>query len=92
MSDWIKILLGYLLAINLVTFVFYGVDKRRAQKEKWRIPERTLLFLPLIGGSVGALAGMYGFRHKTKHISFVVGVPVILLVQVALAVYLYYFK
>ena len=57
----------WLIAINLVTFAVYGADKRRARRGAWRVPEKTLFLLPLLGGSVGALLGMRGFRHKTKH-------------------------
>lgn len=78
----------WLIAINLVTFAVYGADKRRARRGAWRIPEKTLFLLPLLGGSVGALLGMRVFRHKTKHWYFVWGVPAILLAQLALAVWL----
>ena len=80
----------WLIAINLVTFAVYGADKRRARRGAWRVPEKTLFLLPLLGGSVGALLGMRVFRHKTKHWYFVWGVPAILLAQVALAVWLLY--
>ena len=65
------------------------VDKRKAVKKKWRIPEATLLFWAAIGGSVGALAGMYVFRHKTKHPKFTLGVPAILIAQIALGLWLW---
>ena len=78
----------WLVAINLVTFAVYGADKRRARRGAWRVPEKTLFLLPLLGGSVGALLGMRVFRHKTKHWYFVWGVPAILLAQLALAVWL----
>ncbi len=78
----------WLIAINLVTFAVYGADKRRARRGAWRVPEKTLFLLPLLGGSVGALLGMRVFRHKTKHWCFVWGVPAILLAQLALAVWL----
>ena len=78
----------WLIAINLVTFAVYGADKRRARRGAWRVPEKTLFLLPLLGGSVGALLGMRVFRHKTKHWNFVWGVPAILLAQLALAVWL----
>lgn len=78
----------WLIAINLVTFAVYGADKRRARRGGWRVPEKTLFLLPLLGGSVGALLGMRVFRHKTKHWYFVWGVPAILLAQLALAVWL----
>ena len=80
----------WLIAINLVTFAVYGADKRRARRGAWRVPEKTLFLLPLLGGSVGALLGMQVFRHKTKHWYFVWGVPAILLAQLALAAWLLY--
>ena len=78
----------WLIAINLVTFAVYGIDKRRARRGAWRVPDKTLFLLPLLGGSIGALLGMRVFRHKTKHWYFVWGVPAILLAQLALAVWL----
>ncbi len=75
----------WLVAINVVTFAVYGIDKRRARRGAWRVPEKTLFLLPLLGGSLGALLGMRVFRHKTKHWYFVWGIPAILLVQAALA-------
>lgn len=78
----------YLAGINIVTFALYGIDKRRAKKQRWRISERTLLLLPLIGGSVGGLLGMAVFHHKTRHWYFRVGLPVMFFAQAALAVYL----
>ncbi len=80
----------WLIAINLVTFAVYGADKRRARRGAWRVPEKTLFLLPLLGGSIGALLGMRVFRHKTKHWYFVWGVPAILLAQLALAAWLLY--
>ena len=77
------ILWGYLVLINLVTFAFYGMDKYKAKKGKWRIPEKTLLGLAVIGGSVGALCGTNYFHHKTKKLKFSVGVPAILAVHLA---------
>ena len=82
-------LLWYLAAVNVVTFTVYGIDKRKARRGAWRIPEKTLFLLPLLGGSVGALLGMKVFRHKTKHWYFVWGIPVILLAQLALTVWLW---
>ena len=83
------VLLVWLAVINLLTFIVYGADKRRARKGKWRVPEKTLFLLPLLGGSIGALLGMRVFHHKTKHWYFVWGIPAILLAQVALAVWIY---
>lgn len=82
-------LLWYLAAVNVVTFTVYGIDKRKARRGAWRIPEKTLFLLPLLGGSVGALLGMKVFRHKTKHWYFVWGIPIILLAQTALAAWLW---
>ena len=87
-----KYLLIYLALINLVTLVVYGADKRKAKKGKWRVPEKTLFLLAIIGGSIGALAGMYLFHHKTKHWYFKWGIPAILLLQIAVAVYIIYFR
>ena len=81
-----KILLAYLLVINLIAFAMYGLDKQRAIKDKWRIPEKTLLLVALFGGGVGAFAGMQTFRHKTKHWKFLIGVPACILLHIGLAV------
>ena len=78
---WKEIVI-YLIVINMLTFCVYGIDKRKAIRKQWRVPERTLLFRAVIGGSIGALAGMQVFRHKTRHLKFKLGVPGILVVQV----------
>lgn len=78
----------YLILINLITFIVYGVDKSLAIKHKWRISEATLIMLAVIGGSIGAFLGMQVFRHKTKHMKFVIGVPVIFVLQVAIALFI----
>lgn len=83
-----EILLLYLLIINAFAFALMLIDKRRAQKNKWRIPEKTLFASAILGGSLGALAGMYTFRHKTKHLSFVIGMPVILTCHILLSIWL----
>ena len=88
MSDPAGWLAVYLAVINLATCIVYGADKRRARKGKWRVPEKTLFLLPLLGGSAGALLGMRVFHHKTRHWYFVWGIPAILLAQIALAVWL----
>lgn len=80
--------LVYLALVNVIAFAVYGADKRRAKKDKRRVPEKTLFLLAIIGGSVGALAGMYTFRHKTRHWYFVWGIPAILVIQIALTVWL----
>ena len=78
----------YLLAVNIDTFLLYGIDKYKAKKGKWRISEATLLTMAAIGGSIGAWAGMRLWHHKTMHKKFKYGIPVIIILQVALAVYL----
>ena len=83
-----NIILYYLLAINIASFFLYGIDKYKAKKGKWRISEATLLTMAAIGGSIGALAGMRLWHHKTMHKKFKYGIPVIIIFQVALAVYL----
>ena len=79
----------YLLGINAVTFIVYGIDKYRAKKAKWRISEATLLLLAVLGGSIGAWIGMKVWHHKTMHKKFQYGVPAILLIQIALIAYLH---
>ena len=78
----------YLPAVNIVTFLLYGVDKYTAKKNKWRISEATLLTMAAIGGSIGAWVGMRIWHHKTMHKKFKYGIPIIIIMQVALAVYL----
>lgn len=80
-----KILYLYLVLINIAGFAMMGIDKYRARRHRWRIPERTLLLVALLGGSIGALAGMWIFWHKTRHKLFVIGLPVILILHLALA-------
>ena len=74
----------YLIFINIVTFLVYGIDKWKAKQGSWRISEATLLMLAVIGGTIGALLGMQVWRHKTKHKKFKYGLPLILLAQIAL--------
>lgn len=81
-----KILLIYLVLVNLVAFAMYGIDKRKAIKDQWRIPEKTLLLAALLGGSFGAFTGMQLFHHKTKHWKFLLGVPACMILHVVLAV------
>ena len=79
-----QIIIIYLIAINVVTFFLYGIDKWKAKRSKWRIPEATLLGLAVIGGSIGAWLGMKVWHHKTQHKKFKYGLPLILLAQIAL--------
>ena len=83
-----KILLVYLLLINIVAFLTYGLDKWKAKKDKWRVPEKVLLLMAAIGGSIGAFFGMRVFHHKTQKWKFKLGVPVIFFLQVALVVFI----
>lgn len=76
----------YLLVVNILAFVLFGIDKQKARRNMWRIPEKTLLLSAVIGGSIGAVFGMQFFHHKTRKAKFAVGVPVILLVQIVAAV------
>ena len=76
----------YLLIINAAALLLMLADKQKARKKKWRIPEATLIIVAAIGGSIGALAGMYLFRHKTKHPKFYLGLPAILILQILLVI------
>lgn len=83
-----KLLLAYLVIINAVGFLFMLIDKRKAQKNLWRIPERILLGIAICGGSIGTFLGMNTLRHKTKKLKFSLGLPVILALQVLLSVFI----
>ena len=83
-----KLVLYYLLIINAAGFLLMLVDKWKAKKNRWRIRESTLLIVAALGGSIGSLAGMYLFRHKTQHLKFTLGVPLILAAQCLVAVVL----
>lgn len=84
-----ELILLYLLIINALGFVLMLVDKFKAKKNLWRIPEATLMTVAAVGGSIGSLIGMYTVRHKTKHLKFTLGIPLILAVQVVLAVWFF---
>ena len=83
-----KLLLVYLLIINAIGFVLMLVDKIKAKRNLWRIPERTFFAIAIVGGSIGCLSGMYLVRHKTKHPQFTMGIPIILAVQILITVFL----
>ena len=87
---YLRIVQYYLLAINLLTFVTYGIDKYKARHNYWRVREASLLLLAALGGSIGALLAMRVFRHKTQHKKFRYGVPAILLVQLTIVVVCYF--
>lgn len=80
----------HVVIMNIIGVMMMGIDKSRAKRHAWRIPEKTLFLISLLGGSVGSLAGMYLFRHKTKHMKFVIGMPLILLIQIVVLTYLYF--
>lgn len=86
----LKITLYYLLIVNIISFIIYGIDKWKSQHNRWRIPEWFLILLALIGGSIGALGGMYILRHKTQHAKFYILVPLILILQVICFIYLFW--
>ena len=77
----------YLAVINVIGFLSMGIDKAKAKKGAWRVPEKTLFLFPLLGGGLGSWIGMYVFRHKTKHWYFVIGIPAILFIELALAIF-----
>ena len=80
----------YFLVINIITFLAMWIDKRRAQKNKWRISETALFIMAILGGSIGGIAGMYTFRHKTKKKRFKIGFPIILILEIL--IFLLYYK
>ena len=84
----LKNVIVYLLFINIIAFLAMGVDKWKAKRNAWRIPEATLMSLVLLGGGIGGIAGMYVFHHKTKKPRFYIGFPVILIIEVTLVIYL----
>ena len=84
----ILILAVYAFIVNLIAFCMMGIDKRKARRKAFRIPEATLFVMALIGGSIGSIAGMYLFRHKTHHLKFSLGLPLILAVQIVFLLYL----
>ncbi|MEC5421976.1 DUF1294 domain-containing protein [Virgibacillus sp. C22-A2] len=81
-------ILPYIIGVNIITYTLMGVDKQKARKHKYRIPERTFWLLAIAGGALGALIGMKVYRHKTKHRSFTVGMPAILFVHLILLIFL----
>ena len=82
-----QLIVIYLVAINIVTFFMYGIDKWKAKRSKWRISEATLLGMAIIGGSIGAWLGMRVWHHKTMHKKFQFGIPLIIVAQIALMIW-----
>ena len=83
-QQYIPYIIIYLVIINLIAFILFGVDKKRARRQEWRISEKSLFLPALLFGSIGANLGMHVFHHKTKHWYFRYGLPLILIVQIAL--------
>ena len=87
-----KNILLYLLAINLFGFFIMWLDKRKARKGAWRIPEKTLFIITALGGGIGTIAGMYTFRHKTQKLNFVIGFPFITILEIVGIIYWLFFN
>lgn len=85
-----EVLIIYGTLVNVIAFLLYGIDKWKARKGLRRIPERVLLEIAVIGGSVGAYVGMQLFRHKTRKVKFSVGVPIIFFIQIGILLYIYH--
>lgn len=83
----IIVIMIYLVVMNIIGFASMGIDKSKAKRGAWRIPEKTLFLIAILGGSIGSILGMKQFRHKTKHKTFTIGMPTILLVQAAIILY-----
>ena len=86
----IKYILIYFILINLLAFIMFWVDKRAAQNGQWRISEKALIIVSMLGGSIGSLVSMNIFRHKTKKMKFILGIPIILILQIAFIIYMCY--
>lgn len=84
---WIFII--YLLIMNIIGFAVMGIDKSKAKRHAWRISEKMLFMVSIFGGSIGTLAGMYLFRHKTRHWYFVLGMPAILILHIVVGIYVF---
>ena len=81
----------YFIIINIIGFLIMYIDKQKAKKGKWRIPEKTLFIITALGGGIGTIAGMYTFHHKTKKLKFTIGLPTILILEIILVIYLKFF-
>ena len=82
-----KNIIIYIISINIIGFLIMWIDKRKAIKGSWRIPEKTLFIITAIGGGIGTIAGMYIFRHKTKKLNFIIGLPLITILEIILGIY-----
>lgn len=86
----VKYFILYIILINAIGFATMALDKFKAQKGYWRTPEKTIFVITLLGGGIGTISGMYAFRHKTKKLKFTVGLPTILISEIAMIIYLLY--
>ena len=84
-------MITYFVAINIIGFLIMFIDKQKAKRGAWRIPEKTLFIITALGGGIGTIAGMYAFRHKTQKLQFVIGLPFITILEIILAVYWIFF-
>lgn len=87
----IRNIIIYFVVINIIGFLIMFIDKQKAKKGVWRIPEKTLFIITALGGGIGMIAGMYTFRHKTQKLQFVVGLPFITILEIILAIYWIFF-
>ncbi|WP_117170529.1 DUF1294 domain-containing protein [Paraliobacillus sediminis] len=86
-----KYIIIYVFLVNLIAFILMGLDKRKAKKGKWRIPEKTLWFSAVMGGAFGSLLGMQLFRHKTKHKAFTIGMPLVIMLHITIIILIYWY-
>lgn len=91
-SDIYTICLIYIIFINLLGFILMALDKHKSRIQAWRIPESNLFLTAIAGGSIGSIIGMYFFRHKTRHLSFVIGMPLIFILQAGILIWLYFYS
>lgn len=84
-------MITYFIAINIIGFLIMFIDKQKAKRGAWRIPEKTLFFITALGGGIGTTVGMYAFRHKTQKLQFVIGLPFITILEIILAIYWIFF-
>ena len=84
----IKNIIIYLIVINLIGILIMFLDKQKAKKDEWRISEKTIFVITMLGGGIGTIAGMYAFRHKTKKLKFIIGLPVLVILEIILVIYL----
>ena len=87
-----KNIIIYLIVINIIGFLIMFIDKQKAKKGAWRIPEKTIFIITALGGGIGTIAGMYLFRHKTQKLNFIIGLPLITILEIILVIYYLFFN